>query len=143
MRVLIDTDVILDVLQNRPPFSIEARQIWNANRLKLFDGYIAAITPLNVFYIIRKHSGLSQAQQAIKELLANFQVCPLDRGILEAASLSALSDFEDAVQHASALALGLDMIVTRNLSDYANSVLIVLSPAAFLSQLAPPAGNIQ
>ncbi len=111
--------------------------------MKHFDGYIAAITPLNVFYIIRKHTGLSQAQRAIKELLVNFQVCPVDRSILEAASLSALSDFEDAVQHESALALGLDMIVTRNLSDYANAVMKVLSPAAFLSLLAPPADNTQ
>ncbi len=48
MRVLIDTGLIPDLLQNRPPFSIEARQIWNINRSKRFDGYIAAITPLNV-----------------------------------------------------------------------------------------------
>ncbi len=54
-----------------------------------------------------------------------------------------LDAFEDAVQYESSLALGLDMIVTRNLSDYANAVMKVLSPAAFLSQLASPADNTQ
>lgn len=143
MRVLIDTDVILNVVQNRQPFSLEANQIWNANRLKLFDGYVAVITPINVFYIVRKQSGLSQAQQAVQTILANFQVCPVDYAILEAARLSVIADFEDAVQHESALASGLDMIVTRNLSDYKGATLKVLPPASFLSQLPPssPMGN--
>lgn len=143
MRVLLDTDVILDVVQNRQPFSIESTQIWNANRLKLFDGYIAAITPINVFYIIRKQSGLTLAQRAIQAILSNFLVCPVDHAVLEAASLSPISDFEDAVQHESALASGLDMIVTRNLSDYSGATLNILSPTSFLKQLPPttPTGN--
>lgn len=88
MQVLIDTDVILDVVQNRQPFFIEAQHIWNANRLKNIDGFIAAITQINVFSIVRKQSGLAQAHSAVQQILANFDVCPVNRSVLLAASSS-------------------------------------------------------
>lgn len=137
MRVLIDTDIILDVIQNRQPFLIEAQQIWNANRLKTIDGFIAAITPINVFYIVRKQSGVAQARSAVQQILANFEVCPVNQSVLLAASSSVLNDFEDAVQHESAMANGLNMIVTRNIADYKGATLPVYTPTTFLAQLNP------
>lgn len=56
-RVLIDTDVMLDVLLVRAEFNEAANAIWTANQQGIFEGYISAITPVNVYYIARKHLG--------------------------------------------------------------------------------------
>jgi predicted nucleic acid-binding protein len=144
MKILIDTDVILDFFLNRQPFVTQAAALWQANRSGQFEGFVAAITPINLYYIGRKALGADQAKQAVQNLLAEFKVCPVDHTVLEAARLSAISDFEDAVQHESAVASGLDMIVTRNLSDYNSATLKVFSPATFLGQLPSAAspGNM-
>lgn len=136
MKVLIDTDVIIDFFMNRQPFVVQAAALWQANRSGQFEGFVAAITPINLFYIGRKALGANQARQAVQDLLAEFKVCEVNQSVLESALLLAISDFEDAVQHESASGCGLDTIVTRNLNDYKGATLPVLSPTAFLSQLS-------
>jgi predicted nucleic acid-binding protein len=136
MKVLLDTDVILDVLLDRQPFSVEATNIWDGNHIGRFEGFVSPITPVNVFYIVRKIKGKVIAQQAVQELLAAFQVCTVDKTVMLAAQALSISDYEDAVQHASAEANQLDVIVTRNLKDYAGATLPVFSPGDFLKQLA-------
>jgi len=135
MRALIDTDVILDVLLARPEFVEAAAGIWKANHEGRFEGYIAAITPLNVFYIARKLKGQEIAQRAIMELLAQWRVCPLDQDTLKAALNLPLVDYEDAVQHMSASNLKIEFLVTRNLDDYKGATLRVISPTDFLALL--------
>lgn len=63
-------------------------------------------------------------------------ICPVDRGILESALNSDYADFEDAIQIFSAVAQGLDAIVTRNAKDFRGSTLPIYSPTDFLDQLA-------
>ena len=53
MRALIDTNILLDLLLDRPEFVADATAIWDANRTQKFDGYISAVSPINVFYIAR------------------------------------------------------------------------------------------
>jgi|SRR5215813_6582902 len=146
MRVLFDTDVILDVLLDRPGFSEPATALFEANEQGLLDGYISAITPVNVFYIARKLKGAEMARRVAGELLAIFRVCPLDQATLQAALLLPLSDYEDAVQLASAIVGELDAIVTRNLEDYKNATLAVFSPTQLLARVieesnTPPAAS--
>jgi predicted nucleic acid-binding protein len=138
MRALIDTDVVLDLLLKRPPFFADAFVLWQAADQGRFERYVAAITPINVFYIARKSNGAALARQVVAELLAVVRVAPVDAAILQAAINSGLADFEDAVQVASALALGLDAIVTRNLADYAGAPLPAYTPADFLRRLPTP-----
>ncbi len=135
MRVLLDTDIILDLLLERPDFVDDAAEIWKANEQERFQGFVSAITPVNLFYIARKLKGQQVAQQAVKEVLANLAVCPLDKAVLQNALALPLTDYEDAVQHASATASQIDVIVTRNLEDYRGATLTVLSPKDFLARL--------
>jgi predicted nucleic acid-binding protein len=138
MRVLIDTDVTLDFLLMRQPFAQEAREIFKACAQNRLAGYIAAITPVNVFYIARKAIGAENARALVGDLLNIVAVCPLDGASLAAAQSLPLTDFEDAVQAASAQAEDLDAIVTRNGADYAGSPVPALTPADLLARLAPP-----
>lgn len=136
MRVLLDTDVMLDVLANRQPFVIEASVIWLANEQGRRKGWVSPITPVNVFYILRKQRGATAARQIIGQLLEQVQVCSLDSSIVDAASALPMPDFEDAVQASAAAAARLDALVTRNTKDCRDAPLPVLTPAEVLARLA-------
>src|SRR5690606_20406938 len=98
-------------------------------------GFISAITPVNVFYLARKYTGAETARQLLDTLMNLWRVCPVDDRVLQAALALPLAEYEDAVQHASATAQNLDALVTRNLDDYRQATLEVLSPAEFLTRL--------
>lgn len=133
MRVLLDTNVVLDVVLAREPFAQASAQLFKLHEQGKIDAYIAAITPIN--YITRKVKGGQEARQAVELLLSSLAVCPLSHGVLEEAYKLPFSDYEDAVQHASATANGLDTIVTRDIKDYKNATLPVFSPVDFLKKL--------
>lgn len=135
MRVLLDTDVVLDVIMARAPFAEAAAELLDLSEQGVFEAYISGITPLNVFYIARKAKSSTDLRQAIGRLLLTVSVCPLDHSVLTNALALPFSDYEDAVQHAGASASGLDAIVTRNLDDYKNATLPIYSPTDFLGQL--------
>lgn len=135
MRVLFDNDVVLDLVLDREPFVEAAAALFVLNEQGRIDGYISGITLINVFYVTRKSKGVGVARQAVGELLATLNLCHLDKSIMEDASRLAFADYEDAVQHASATASGLDAIVTRNLDDYKHATLPVFSPTDFLNHL--------
>jgi predicted nucleic acid-binding protein len=139
MRVLIDTDVVLDLMLKRAAFFTDAFAIWQAGDQGRYERYIAAITPINAFYVARKFLGAPAARQAVGELLAATKVCAIDAYTLSSAHTSPISDFEDAVQIVSAQTQGIDAIVTRNGKDFAGAPLPVLTPAELLAQLPLPA----
>ncbi|MDQ2997751.1 MAG: PIN domain-containing protein, partial [Chloroflexota bacterium] len=114
MRVLLDTDVMLDILAERQPFVVEASVLWLAHEQRRLEAYISPITPVNAFYILRRQIGTTQARQLVGDLLARIPVCSLDQTVLRAAQALPMADFEDAVQAAAAAAAGLDALITRN-----------------------------
>jgi predicted nucleic acid-binding protein len=135
-RVLLDTNVILDLFLNRQGFAEAAAALWKAHEQGQIEAFVAALTPVNVFYFTRKVGGLENARQAVSKLLISVRICPLDAKVLEEAADLPLQDYEDAVQLAGALAAGLDAIITRDLRDYKNSSLPVFAPDDFLALLA-------
>jgi predicted nucleic acid-binding protein len=138
MRVLFDTDVVLDLILDREPFVEAAASLFAAHEQGRIKGYISGVTLVNVFYVTRKAKGRHNARRAVEELLATVSICPLYQAILVNAYSLSFTDYEDAVQHASATASRLDAIVTRNLDDYKNATLPVFSPTDFLNQLTSP-----
>ncbi len=136
MRVLLDTNVILDFLLDRQPFAGPADEVWQALQQGRAEGYVSPITPVNVFYIARKMKGVNYARQLVVGLLAVCPACPLDDSVMQAALRLPLTDYEDAVQLAGALAYQLDAIVTRDPNDFVSASLPVYSPADFLKQLS-------
>ncbi|NJO44023.1 MAG: PIN domain-containing protein [Cyanobacteria bacterium CRU_2_1] len=137
MRILIDTNVILDFLLQREPFFQEAERLFQAVGNGQAIGYITATTLTDIFYIARRHTqSLKKARQAVSETLTAMDICPVDRGVLESAFKSNFADFEDAVQIFSAIAQGLDAIITRDAQGFINSPLSTLSVQELLTQIA-------
>ena len=133
MKILIDTNVLLDLLQNRQPFVEDALPIFEQLDQGKLSGAIAAISITNIYYIVRKISGREIANQAINQLLATLHLIPVDRAIIEQAIALNFHDFEDAVQCACAVAWQADVIVTRNPTDFQTSPIPVRSPKEILN----------
>ncbi|MUL39047.1 PIN domain-containing protein [Gloeocapsopsis dulcis] len=136
MRVLVDTNIILDALSLREPFFVDAKALLKAIESKQVQGYITATTLTDIFYIARKNKGIAVARQDVAELLVLMQVCTVDRSILEAAISSQIPDFEDAIQLACAISENLDAIITRDTQGFAGSELPVLSAGTLLARLS-------
>lgn len=136
MRVLIDTNILLDFLLQREPFRQDAEELFQAIDSGQIIGYVTATTLTDIFYIARRHTrSIEQARQAVLETLIVMVICPVNRAILESALASSIADFEDAVQIACAVSQGLEAILTRDTQDFANSTIPVLSVRQLLEQL--------
>jgi predicted nucleic acid-binding protein len=142
VRVLIDTNIVLDFLLQREPFSQDAELLFQAIDVGEAVGYVTATTLTDIFYISRRHTrSIEQARQAVSETLAATMICPVDRVVLESAFDSGLPDFEDAVQIFSAVAQGLEAIVTRDDQGFLSSPIPVLSIQALLQQVRQQNGG--
>jgi len=135
MRILLDNDVVLDYVLKRQPFYVPAEEIFMLNAKNDITVYVSGITPVNVFYTGRKLKGKDFAFKAVRRLLLLVEVCRMDKQVLQNAFSLNFTDYEDAVQCASALVEHLDAIVTRNTTDYKNSSVKVYSPGEFLQFL--------
>jgi predicted nucleic acid-binding protein len=135
MRVLFDTNVVLDVLLKREPWVTEAAAIWQANDEGRITGHILASALTDVFYVARRQKGIKAARAAILTCLEAFEVCTVDRQTLERAVALPGNDFEDNLQIAGASAVGLDAIVTRNKSDFREATMPVLTPMELLAKI--------
>ncbi len=136
MRVLIDTNVVLDYLLEREPFLQDAETLFQAIGSEQVVGYVTATTLTDIFYIARRQTqSVERAKQVVSITLAVMEICPVDRAVLEVALTSGLRDFEDAVQVACAIAQSLDAIVTRDTQDFSNATVPVLSASQLLEQL--------
>ncbi len=136
MRVLVDTNIVLDFLLQREPFFQDAELLFQAIDVGKIVGYVTAITLTDIFYISRRHTrSVEQARQSVSEILTAMMICPVDRVVLESAFNSGLADFENAVQIFSAITQGLEAIVTRDTQGFSSSLIPVLSIQELLQQV--------
>ena len=136
MRILFDTNVILDVLLDREPFSSTAAKLFSKVETGEITGYICATTITTLHYLTSKMIGADSAFEEINKLMMLFEVTPVNRAVLDAALSSGFKDFEDALQNYSAVKSGfVDVILTRNIKDYSKSDTGVLTPESYLKTL--------
>ena len=135
MRILLDTNVVLDVLLDRQPFAAESREIWTASDQGLFDAYIASFSIPTIHFICARQADVQAANVAVDTCLQAFEVCALYRECVLAARRMTGPDFEDNLQIACAITDFLQGIVTRDPAGFAASPIRVYSPAEFLAAL--------
>ncbi|GAB3922805.1 PIN domain-containing protein [Mucilaginibacter myungsuensis] len=133
MTVLfIDSDILLDIILNRAPFYSSSAKI-----LALTDdpGFICCTTVhtlLNVHYVTKRQLDAKTANKAVELLVGKLRIISEGKELIEQALASSFSDFEDAVQHFAALSAKASYIITRNIKDYKNSTIPVLTAEQFL-----------
>jgi predicted nucleic acid-binding protein len=137
LRVLLDTNVVLDWLLDRKPWSDQAQPLWDARDADRVTGYMPASTLTDVFYIARRQIDIPGAEGAVDRCLAAFEILPVDKTVLPRARALPGGDFEDNVQMACAEAATLDLIVTRNVADFRSTSIPVVEPRNLLAHLGP------
>ena len=136
MKVMFDTNVVLDVLLEREPHVDAAAKLFALVDTGRMEGSICATTATTVYYIAARSFGRKRAHTHVRELLALFDVAHVDRDVLDRALDLDFADFEDAVLHEAAKAGGMAAIVTRDGRGFANATLPVFAPAELLAAVA-------
>ncbi|MCR5219517.1 MAG: PIN domain-containing protein [bacterium] len=132
MRILIDTNVLIDFFAKREPFFKNAKELVYSCMKRNFDGYIAAHSILNLFYILRHDYTVAQRRAMLTDLCSLFQVVGVDKKkLLAALTDDSFPDFEDCVQVQCAVFCEADYIITRDIKDFALSSVPFMSPNDF------------
>jgi len=128
-QIFIDTNVVIDFLADRRPFSEYAAILFQLAKEKKINIFISAVSFNNIYYILRKVTSHKKALILISEIEDYVGIQETNRMILRKATKSDFNDFEDAIQYFSAIELGaIDIITTRDLKGFKKSELPVLSP---------------
>ena len=135
MKILIDTNVILDVLIKREPYYLDSARVWTLTRGKTIEGYLSAISVNNLYYIVNKLKGHKTAASLVDHILEDYEIISLTKNILKQARTIEKKDFEDLIQYFSALQEGCDFLVTRNKKDFPSGGVKVISPQEILKRL--------
>ncbi len=134
MRLLIDGNILLDVLQKRAPHYEDSAKVWKMCETDMADGYISALTFANLVYIMRKELDAEKVSEVLKKMSLIFIFEDLTASDINAAAEMKWADFEDAVQAATAKRIHADYIITRNVKDFKNSEVIAFTPSEFLAR---------
>ena len=135
MKVLFDTNVVLDLLLDRTSFADEAAALFSKIEQGEFPGYLCATTLTTVHYLLSKSLSNLDANTHIQTLASMFEIAAVNRLVIEHALVAGFSDFEDAVLYQAAYHAGAEYIVTRNISDFRKSDIPVYAPGEFISLL--------
>lgn len=141
MRVLFDTNVVLDVLLARAPHVATATTLLDRVAAKSLDGLLGATTLTTIHYLAGKVVGARAAQGHVRTLLGLFEVAPVTRAVLTDALDLRLADYEDAVLHEAARHAGAEAIVTRDSKGFARAGLKLYAPDELLRFLAAAPGS--
>ena len=135
MKVLFDTNIILDVLLDRQPFAEHASFLMSKVERSEINGFLCATTVTTIHYLLSKYLDKERAINSINSIMALFEVASVNRLVIENALKSKFTDFEDSVLHESARHAGAEYIITRNIKDFKNTKIPAFTPTEFLNML--------
>ncbi|MBI9107233.1 MAG: PIN domain-containing protein [Spirochaetales bacterium] len=132
-KVLLDTNIILDIALKRKPHFTSAFRLFALIDQGVIEAFVTGSSITDLFYIVRRDLGSNLARNFLIELVEVVPVIGVDHSIIVSALNSEIKDFEDAVQVFSAISSDINTIITRNKKDFANTHLTILTPDEFLS----------
>ena len=135
MKVLIDTNVILDVLCKREGFFEDDDKIFKLCEVKKIEGYISALSISNLVYIMRKELDAEKIKEVLQQLSLIFKITDLKADDLKKAADMNFKDYEDALQSVCAVRLKANYIITRNIKDFTYSKVMAIKPSELLERL--------
>ena len=135
MRLLIDGNIILDVLQNREPHVTDSAKVWKLCETDQMEGYVSGLTFSNLVYIMRKELNPEKINEVFSSLRLIFRFTDMTVSDMAKAAELQWDDFEDALQAVTAERIHADNIITRNVKDYKKGKIIAFTPTEFLARL--------
>lgn len=132
-RILIDTNILLDYILMREPFCDDAEKIVSVCADGNVEGYVAAHSVSNMFFILRKDYNAKERREILINLCSIFEIVGIDKvKLLAGLQNDDFEDFEDCLQMECAKSCGAEYIVTRNIDDYKTSQIKAILPEEFL-----------
>ena len=135
MKILIDTNIIVDVALEREPFFAESDRILTFVEEAQIQGYISASTFSDLYYIIRRDRGRDWTLEFLRQLATFCQVATVDNSVISIALTCNFKDFEVAIQYSTAVINLIDAIVTRNPRDFPVNTPRILTPNQLIQEL--------
>lgn len=135
MKLLVDGNILLDVLQNREPHVIASALVWKLCETGRAKGFVSALTFANLVYVLRRELDPEKTEEVLKKLSLIFSFAELSGADLLKAACLHWNDYEDALQAVTAERLRVDFIITRNVKDFKQSKVLALTPAELLARL--------
>lgn len=128
-NVFVDTNILIDLLADRPPFSKFAIEIFDLAEKKKVRLFTSSHSYATTHYLLKKHVGEKELRELLYSLLDFINLISIDIFIIKKSLLSSHKDFEDAIQMFAANSItDMDFIVTRNLKDFKDAGITVLPP---------------
>jgi predicted nucleic acid-binding protein len=134
-RVLLDTNVVLDVFLDRKPHYQYSAALFDAIKAGSAEGFLSGHAVTTIHYLIARERDGVAARRTLKSLLAVFRVAAVDQAVIDEAFELPFTDFEDAVTATAARAAGCDYIATRNLKGFRGSPVRALQPERIVPML--------
>lgn len=135
-NIFLDTNVLIDFLADRKPFSLEAAKLFNYAFKKKIAIYISAVSFNNIYYILRQSFTHAETIKVLSELNEWADIIDVSKEVVRKSLKSDFKDFEDAIQYQCAKSFHkIDLIVTRDTKDFKTSTLPVLSPKEALTMI--------
>lgn len=135
MKLLIDANILLDVLQNRESFVKESSVIWKLCETGKAEGFVSSLTFANLVYIMRKELDPAAIEDVLQKLGLIFRFADLKASDITDAAKLHWDDFEDAVQSVTAMRIGADYIITRNIRDFSKSRITAFTPTELIARI--------
>ncbi|MEM6765979.1 MAG: PIN domain-containing protein [Bacteroidota bacterium] len=131
-NIFLDADIVLDFLAQRKPFHPFADQVFQLSDEGKVTLYVSSLTFSHVHYILGRQLGKGKARQILKTFKVLVKVVSVGDKVIDLALASSFKDFEDAIQHFTALEVGCSVILTRNISDYKQAQLPVMTAESYI-----------
>ena len=134
MRLLIDANILLDVLQKREPHYKDSSLVWKLCETGQDEGFVSALTFANLVYIMRQELDAGQIRSVLDKLQLIFKFADYTVSDMEKAANLEWNDFEDAIQSVTAYRMAADYIITRNVRDFSKSAVTSFTPSEYLER---------
>ena len=135
-KLFVDSDVVIDFLTNREAYANPASELFELNELGKVEIFLSAVSINNIYYIVRKFLGHKKTLEVIETLTEMTEIIGTTKTEIVQALKNNFPDFEDSIQYSSALTIkDLDAIITRNLKDFRNSSIAVMTPLNFINMI--------
>lgn len=131
-RILVDTNIVLDLLAERKKFVLEAQELFtlsDKNKVKL---YVSSLTFANTYYILSQQMKMNNVRTILRKFKVLIEVLPMDDKIIDLSLESDFKDFEDAIQYYTAIENDINIIITRNLKDFKTAKIPVLTAKSYI-----------
>jgi predicted nucleic acid-binding protein len=136
VRYFLDTNVVIDFLSDRKPFSGVSAQLFELGFRKKVELFISAVSYNNIYYILRQNLSHRETLKLLNEITDVLSIADVTASVIHKALKSEFKDFEDAIQYYSALSqFDIDAIVTRNAKDFRKVTIPILTPEEALSAI--------